>query len=828
MVDPKPEPEPAGPSEAGPSSAPSDKKPSDLSTAIMDKKKSPNRLIVDDATNDDNSVVALSPAKMEELQLFRGDTVLIKGRKRRDTVCIVLADEECEDAKIKCNRVVRNNLRVRLGDIISVHQCPDVKYGKRIHLLPFEDTIEGITGNLFDIYLKPYFLEAYRPVRKGDTFLVRAAMRAVEFKVVETDPDEYCIVAPDTVIHCEGEPIKREDEERPDDVGYDDIGGCRKQLAQIRELVELPLRHPALFKSVGVKPPRGVLMYGPPGSGKTLIARAVANETGAFFFLINGPEIMSKLAGESESNLRKAFEEAEKNSPAIIFIDEIDSIAPKREKTQGEVERRIVSQLLTLMDGLKARSHVVVIAATNRPNSIDPALRRFGRFDRELDIGVPDENGRLEILRIHTKNMKLSGEVDLEQVSRESQGFVGADLAQLCMESALQCIREKMDVIDLDDDEIDAEVLDSLAVTQDHFKFALGSSNPSALRETAVEVPNVTWDDIGGLEAVKNELRETVQYPVEHPELFEKYGMTPSRGVLFYGPPGSGKTLLAKAIANECQANFISIKGPELLTMWFGESESNVREVFDKARQAAPCVLFFDELDSIARARGSSSGDAGGAGDRVINQILTEIDGVGAKKNVFCIGATNRPDILDPAIMRPGRLDQLVYIPLPDQKSRVQIFKASLKKSPVAEDVSLEAMAHALEGHSGADIVAISQRAAKLAIREMIAKDQERIRRERENPEAMETGEDEDPVPYISRLHFEEAMKFSRRSVSDADIRKYEAFAAKLQQSRGFGNDFKFATAAGGAGGEGADAGAGGDGAAGGFAAGDGDEDLYS
>lgn len=821
MVDPKPEPGTGG---AGPSSAPADKKPKDMSTAIMDKKKSPNRLIVDDATNDDNSVLALSPAKMEELQLFRGDTVLIKGRKRRDTVCIVLADETCEDPKIKVNRVVRNNLRVRLGDIVSVHQCPDVKYGKRIHVLPFEDTIEGISGSLFDVALKPYFLEAYRPVRKNDTFIVRAAMRSIEFKVVETDPDEYCIVSPDCVIHCEGEPIKREDEERADDIGYDDIGGCRKQLAQIRELVELPLRHPQLFKSVGVKPPRGVLMYGPPGSGKTLIARAVANETGAFFFLINGPEIMSKLAGESESNLRKAFEEAEKNSPAIIFIDEIDSIAPKREKTQGEVERRIVSQLLTLMDGLKARSHVVVIAATNRPNSIDPALRRFGRFDRELDIGVPDENGRLEILRIHTKNMKLSPEVDLEQCSKETHGFVGADLAQLCMESALQCIREKMDVIDLDDDEIDAEILDSLAVTQAHFTFALGTSNPSALRETAVEVPNVTWDDIGGLEDVKSELQETVQYPVEHPELFEKYGMTPSRGVLFYGPPGSGKTLLAKAIANECQANFISIKGPELLTMWFGESEGNVREVFDKARQAAPCVLFFDEMDSIARARGSSGGDAGGAGDRVINQILTEIDGVGAKKNVFVIGATNRPDILDPAVTRPGRLDQLVYIPLPDLKSRIQIFQAALKKSPVAEDVSLEAMANALEGFSGADITEICQRAAKLAIREMIAKDQQRLRREAENPEAMETGEDEeDPVPFITRGHFEDAMKSSRRSVTDADIRKYEAFSAKMKSSRGFGDDFKFAGAATGDG-----AAPGGAPGGGGFAADDGDEDLYS
>ena len=619
----------------------------------------------------------------------------------------------------------------------------------------------------------------------------------MEFKVVETDPADYCIVAPDTAIFCEGDPIKREDEEKLDDVGYEDVGGLRKQMAQIRELVELPLRHPQLFKTIGVKPPKGILLFGPPGSGKTLIARAVANETGAFFFLINGPEIMSKLAGESESNLRKAFEKAEENSPSIIFIDEIDSIAPKREKTHGEVERRIVSQLLTLMDGLKSRAHVIVIGATNRPNSIDPALRRFGRFDREIDIGVPDDIGRLEVMRIHTKNMKLDEDVDLEAVASQTHGYVGADLAALCTEAALQCIREKMDVIDLEDDSIDAEILNSMSVTQEHFKTALGHSNPSALRETVVEVPNVSWEDIGGLENVKRELQEIVQYPVEHPEKYEKFGMAPSKGVLFYGPPGCGKTLLAKAIANECQANFVSVKGPELLTMWFGESEANVREIFDKARQSAPCVLFFDELDSIAVSRGQSLGDAGGAGDRVLNQLLTEMDGMTSKKTVFIIGATNRPDIVDAALLRPGRLDQLIYIPLPDEGSRMQIFKSVLRKSPVAQDVDYNSLVKHTHGFSGADITEICQRACKAAIRESIEQDIEQERLKTLNPrteEDMETDEVEpvDQVPYITRTHFEEAMKYARRSVSDVDIRKYQAFAQTLQQSRGIGNDFRF------------------------------------
>lgn len=756
----------------------------------LEPKRAPNRLVVEEAKNDDNSIVCMNEAKIKELKIFNGENVILVGKRRHKTLCLVVRDNTVPVDKVAINKCVRNNLRIKIGDLVTVRPEANIPNLKKIQILPYKDSVEGLTGNIAQTYLQPYFRDANRPLHKDDTFIVRGNFRPVEFKVVATEPGDFGVVAPGTVLFMEGEPINREDEDKNNDVGYEDVGGCRKQMALIREMIELPLRHPALFKTLGVKPPRGVLLYGPPGSGKTLIARAVANETGAFFFLINGPEIMSKMAGESESNLRKAFEDAEKNAPAIIFIDEIDSIAPKREKTNGEVERRIVSQLLTLMDGLKSRGQVIVIGATNRPNSIDGALRRFGRFDREIDIGVPDEVGRMEILRIHTKNMKLAEDVDLASVAKDTHGFVGADLAQLCSEAALQCIREKMHLIDMDADTIDAAVLESMAVTNDHFKHAQSATNPSSLRETIVEVPNVKWEDIGGLEEVKKNLQEMILYPIEHPDKFHKFGMQPSKGVLFYGPPGCGKTLLAKAVANECSANFISVKGPEMLTMWFGESEANVREIFDKARASAPCVLFFDELDSIGVARGNSLGDAGGAGDRVMNQLLTEIDGVGAKKNLFFIGATNRPDILDEALLRPGRLDQLIYIPLPDMPSRLSILKANLRKSPISKDVDLNFMARITEGFSGADLTEICQRAAKAAVRESITADA-KIKAMRELDPNFKPAND--PVPEIGRKHFEEALKNARRSVTATDLDRFEAFRRKF--------DPAYATAAQGSGG---------------------------
>ena len=747
------------------------------------KKRAPHKLTVDDSKDDENSVIIITEAKRAELNLLRGETVLIKGKRRKETVALLTIDDSSTltNEKIRMNKVLRVNLGVSLSDTVTIHKIPNMPAAKRIHVLPFEDTVEGITGNLTEIYLKPYFKDVFRPVHQGDRFKVKGGFREVEFKVVATDPEPYCLVVGQTVIFDQGDHIKREDEDRSNGPGYDDLGGVDNQLAQIREMIELPMRHPALFNNLGIKPPRGVLLSGPPGTGKTLLARAIANESGAFIYIINGPEIMSKMAGEAEANLRKAFEEAEAKSPAIIFIDEIDSIAPKRDKTQGEVEKRIVSQLLTLMDGLKGRGQIIVIGATNRPNSMDAALRRFGRFDREIDMGVPDTKGRLQILNIHTKKMKLTSDIDLESISAETHGFVGADIASLCVEAGLECIRENMALFDIEDEKIDAAVLDKMCVTNEHFKNAKKKTNPASLRETIVEKSNIKWTDIGGLEETKQQLQEMILFPLKYPDKFTKFGMKASRGILFYGPPGCGKTLLAKAIANECDSNFISIKGPELLTMWFGESEANVRDVFDKARQSSPCVLFFDELDSIAVQRGRGTGGGGEASDRVINQLLTEMDGVQVRKEVFIVGATNRPDILDEALMRPGRLDQLVYIPLPDKKARIGVLKAHVKKTPLDPLLSLEKVAELTEGYSGADLAELMNQTKQCAIKEEIENEINKEKLLKIRPDA----QNELPAAnnFLTFRHFEFGLSMSRKSVNEMELSRFEEFKAKFDPS---------------------------------------------
>mmetsp|Transcript_9840 Transcript_9840/g.12462 ORF Transcript_9840/g.12462 Transcript_9840/m.12462 type:complete len:927 (+) Transcript_9840:183-2963(+) len=799
------------------------KENSDLSEAILGSSQGKNTMQVylySDKENSGHSVVGMTESAMLQIGVFDGDTVLIKGKRGKKTVATVamVSDSDLSSLSSTGKSVLdgcltvgmtvdaMKNAGVRAGDAVKVTQAPEVKFGKNVLILPYLDSMDSVSGDmedcdLFEHYIRPYFEGKFRTLYRGDSFTIDGPLGLLEFQcveidTVEVDGDTACVVVDDTVIECDGEPIER-DESDLDSAGYDAIGGASKHLAAIRELVELPLRHPELWGKLGINPPRGVLLTGPSGCGKTAMARAVAAETGAYFFVINGPEVISKKAGESETNLRRAFEDAAANAEdyggAIIFIDEIDSIAPKREKAGGEVEKRIVSQLLTLMDGMKPTSKVVVIAASNRPQVIESALRRPGRFDRELDMGIPDEKGRLEILQIKTRDMRLGNDVDLDVLARATHGFVGADIQQLCMEAALECIRSKMGLIDFDKDKVDKQILDSIVVEGKHFDHAIGVVHPSSLRENQVEVPDVHWEDVGGLEDVKRELHETVQYPVEHADKYIKFGMNPSKGVLFYGPPGCGKTLLAKAIANECGANFISIKGPELLTQWFGESEANVRELFDKARAASPCILMFDEMDSIAKTRGSGGAGGSEAGDRVINQILTEIDGVGARKNVFCIGATNRPDILDPAVIRPGRLDQLIYIPLPDLKSREAIFKAALRTAPIASDVNLEVLARSTHGFSGADITEICTTASKLAIREAILKEEERLKK----VEAGELDEDEgkaDPKDLmITKKHFNFAMSRARRSVSEKDLALFEEFAEKQKAGRGeAATNFKF------------------------------------
>jgi len=549
-------------------------------------------------------------------------------------------------------------------------------------------------------------------------------------------------------------------------ISYEDIGGIKNEVSRLREMIELPLRHPELFKRLGVEAPKGVLLHGPPGTGKTLLAKAVARETNANFYTIGGPEIMSKFYGESEERLREIFKKAEENAPAIIFIDEIDSIAPKREEVSGEVERRVVAQLLSLMDGMSSRGKVVVIGATNRINAIDPALRRPGRFDREIEIGVPDKEGRLEILQIHTRGMPLEKDVDLGTIANMSHGFVGADLQAVAKEAGIRALRKVLPEIDLTTENIPSDILKKIVVTMDDFLSVIKEIEPSALREVFVEIPDVKWEDIGGVAEVKQELQEAVEWPLKYHGLFVHSDATPPKGILLYGPPGTGKTLMAKAAAHESEANFISIKGPELLSKWVGESEKGVREIFRKARQASPCIVFFDEIDAIAPTRGLGSDSH--VTERVISQLLTELDGLEVLSDVIVIAATNRPDIIDAALLRPGRFDRLLYVPPPDKEARTQIIKIHTSKKPLADDVKIDALSVQTEGYTGADLAGLASAAVMLALREHIEK--------YKDPKKAEEAKSELKV---SMKNFEEAMK-KIRPLSKHEIETYKNIAEKF------------------------------------------------
>jgi transitional endoplasmic reticulum ATPase len=698
-------------------------------------------------------IVRLDSKSRDALGISTGDIVKIVGTRTTGAIVWRAYAEDEGLGIVRMDGLIRQNAGVSLGDKVKIKKAV-VQDAKRVTFAPTQ-TIRFSAG--FGDFIKRRLLG--RPVSAGDRIVVGVLGTTLPFTVGQTTPTGIVRIADYTEMVVREKPIKLK--EGIPTVAYEDIGGLKEEVQKIREMIELPMKHPELFDRLGIEPPKGVLLHGPPGTGKTLIAKAVANETNAYFLSLNGPEIMSKFYGESEENLRRVFKEAEENAPSIIFIDEIDAIAPKREEVHGEVERRVVAQLLSLMDGLKARGRVVVIGATNRPDALDPALRRPGRFDREIVIGVPDRDGRKEILQIHTRGMPLAEDVDLDELADITHGFVGADLESLCKESAMGALRKVLPKIDLKEETIPAEILESLQITREDFLEALKVVEPSALREVFVEVPNVKWEDIGGLEDIKQELKESVEWPIKHPEAFSKMGIKPPKGLLIFGPPGCGKTLLAKAVANESEANFISVKGPEILSKWVGESEKAVREIFKKAKQAAPCVVFFDEVDAVASMRGMEVGAR--VGERVLNQLLTEMDGLEELHNVVIIAATNRPDMIDPALLRPGRFDKLLLVQIPDGKAREEIFKVHTRSMPLDDDVDLKRLTQMTEGYVGADIEALCREAAMLAIREV-----------------MREGGDIN-TKKVTFNHFMEAMKKIKPSVDKGVKESYERFLKRYE-----------------------------------------------
>jgi transitional endoplasmic reticulum ATPase len=669
-------------------------------------------------------LVRLDDDVIKKLVIEEGDVVEVIGSKRTGAIALEGYPEDRGLHIARIDGFMRRNAGTSIGEKVTIRKV-EVKEAKKVVIAPAESGVRFIASGGV---IKRNLLG--RPLIKGDLITTSAPVGAdifeeffggfvglgeMKFIVTNTSPSGIVLVTELTDVEVLPEAVEIKEVKVPV-VTYEDIGGLKGELQRVREMIELPLKHPEIFDRLGIEPPKGVLLHGPPGTGKTLIAKAVANEADAYFIPIAGPEIMSKFYGESEARLREVFEDAEKNAPSIVFIDELDAIAPKREEVTGEVERRVVAQLLSLMDGLKSRGKVVVIGATNRPQALDPALRRPGRFDREIVIGVPDRDGRKEVLQIHTRGMPLAKEVDLDVLANVTHGFVGADLEAICKEAAMSTLRRILPDIKLEEKVIPSEVLEKLQVTKEDFDNALKMVEPSAMREVLVEVPNVRWSDIGGLEEVKQELQEAVEWPIKQPELFKRMGIEPPRGILLYGPPGTGKTLLARAVATESEANFIAVKGPEMLSKWVGESERAVRETFRKARMVAPAIIFFDEIDAVVPMRGSGIGDSH-VTERVISQLLTELDGLEKLENVVVIAATNRPDLIDSALLRPGRFDRLVLVPAPDKKARLEIFKIHTKGMPLAKDVDLEALAAETEGYAGSDITGLCREAAMLVLR---------------------------------------------------------------------------------------------------------------
>ena len=679
---------------------------------------------------------------MDTLSASTGDVIEIKGKRRTVAKCLPLYPSDEGKGIIRIDGLGRNNSGIAIGDTISVRKIKAVA-AEKVVVAPLE-AIPPIDER--------YLADALEsvPLIKGDNVMVPYFGGRLTFQVIGVTPAaDAVLITQKTVFHIaeKGETLRGVPQ-----VTYEDIGGITNEIKKVREMIELPLRHPEIFEKLGIEAPKGVLLYGPPGTGKTLLAKAVANESQAHFISISGPEIMSKFYGESEARLREIFKEAREKAPSIIFVDEIDSIAPKREEVTGEVERRVVSQMLSLMDGLEARGKVIVIAATNRPNAIDPALRRPGRFDREIEIKVPDKKGRSDILAIHSRNMPLADDVDMSKMAAVSHGYVGADLEYLCKEAAMKCLRRLLPVLDLQEEKLSTETLDKLIVNHDDFTKALIEVTPSGMREVFIENPDVSWEEVGGLEDVKRELQEAVEWPMKYPGLYDKLGHKMPRGILLHGPSGTGKTLLAKAVATQSEANFISVRGPELLSKWVGESERGIREIFKRARQSAPCVVFFDEIDSIAPIRGAGGENA--VTERVVSQLLTELDGMENMHGVIVLAATNRADMIDPALLRPGRFDKIIQIPLPDKESRKSILKLNAEKIPTITEASdpkhidFEKLSELTDGLSGADTASIANTAVSLVIHEFLDKQPDVKDIEKTNIDAK-----------VTMKHFEEAVK---------------------------------------------------------------------